>query len=103
MNKRTLPRLRKRLKLSLGGRLPAFTSDVSPFGFSAELMRTVRPGTTVHGSITVADTEFPFTGVVRWSKAAEPRLQARGRFGVRFTGIANAFFELFQRHLAPAS
>ncbi|MFT3839712.1 MAG: PilZ domain-containing protein [Myxococcaceae bacterium] len=97
MNKRTLPRLRKRLKLTLGGRLPAFTSDVSPFGFSAEVMRTVRPGTTVHGSITLGDTEFPFTGTVRWSKAAEPRLQSRGRFGVTFTGIANAFYELFAR------
>ncbi len=102
MNKRTLPRLRKRLKLSLGGRLPAFTSDVSPYGFSAELMRTVRPGTTVHGSITLGETEFPFTGVVKWSKAAEPRLQSRGRFGVRFTGIANAFFELFARTFVPA-
>jgi len=103
MNKRTLPRLRKRLKLSLGGKLPAFTSDVSPFGFSAELMRTVRPGSMVHGCITLGESEFPFTGVVRWSKAAEPRLSARGRFGVRFTGIANAFFELFAKTFAAAT
>ena len=100
MNKRLLPRLRKRLKLSLGGKLPAFTSDVSAYGFSAELMRTMRPGSTVQGCITLADQEFPFTGVVQWSKAAEPRLSARGRFGVRFTGIANAFFELFARSFA---
>jgi hypothetical protein len=95
MNKRLLPRLRRRLKLTLGGKLPAFTADVSPQGFAAEVMHVLRPGTQVHGAITLNGQEFPFTGQVAWAKAGEPRLSVRGRYGVRFTGISNAFFELF--------
>ena len=103
MNKRLLPRLRRRLKLSLGGRLPAFTADVSPRGFAVELMHVAKPGTDVHGSISIAGQDFPFTGKVCWAKAGDPRLSVRGRYGVRFTGIANRFFELFQSSwCAPA-
>jgi hypothetical protein len=102
MNKRLLPRLRRRLKLSLGGKLPAFTADVSPQGFAAELMHTLRPGTNVHGAITLDGHEFEFTGQVCWAKAGDPRMSVRGRFGVRFTGIANAFYELFAAKL-PAT
>ncbi len=96
MNKRLLPRFRRRLKLSLGGKLPAFTADVSPQGFAAEMMHVLRPGTHVHGEITLAGQEFTFTGQVCWAKAGDPRMSVRGRFGVRFTGIANGFYELFQ-------
>ena len=96
MTKRLLPRFRRRLKLALGGRLPAFTADVSPQGFAAELMHVLRPGTTVHGAITLAGKEFDFTGQVCWAKAGDPRMSVRGKFGVRFTGIANAFYELFE-------
>lgn len=95
MNKRLLPRLRRRLKLTLGGKLPAFTADVSPQGFAVEVMRITPPGTHVAGSITVQGEEFPFTGRVTWAKQGDPRMSVRGRFGVRFTGIANRFFELF--------
>ena len=95
MNKRLLPRLRRRLKLSLGGKLPAFTADVSPQGFAVEVMHIARPGTDVHGSISIQGQEFPFTGKVCWAKAGDQRMAVRGRFGVRFTGIANKFFELF--------
>ena len=98
MNKRLLPRLRRRLKISLGGKLPAFTADVSPQGFAAEAMHVLRPGTEVTGSITLHGQEFGFTGQVCWAKSGDPRLSVRGRFGVRFTGIANAFYELFARH-----
>ena len=96
MNKRVLPRFRRRLKLSLGGKLPAFTADVSPQGFAAEVMHVLRPGTTVHGAITLEGREFPFTGQVCWAKSGDPRMSVRGRFGVRFTGIANDFYALFQ-------
>ena len=96
MNKRLLPRLRRRLKLSLGGKLPAFTADVSPQGFAVEAMHISKPGTDVHGSISIAGQEFNFTGKVCWAKAGDQRMSVRGRFGVRFTGIANQFFELFQ-------
>lgn len=96
MNKRLLPRLRRRLKLSLGGKLPAFTADVSPQGFAVEVMHIARPGTDVQGSISIGGQEFPFTGKVCWAKAGDQRISVRGRYGVRFTGIANQFFELFQ-------
>ena len=95
-NKRFVPRQRRRLKISLGGRLPAFTADVSPGGFSAELMHVLRPGTTVHGTIALADQSFDFTGQVTWAQAGEPRMSLRGRMGVRFTGIPNAFFEAYR-------
>lgn len=95
-NKRFVPRQRRRLKLSLGGKLPAFTADVSPGGFSVEMMNVLRPGLTVHGTLTLANREFPFTGEVSWARAGDPRLSVRGRIGVRFTGIANEFYELFR-------
>jgi hypothetical protein len=96
MNKRLLPRLRRRLQVWLGDR-PAFTSDVSTGGFALELMSTLLPGSMVHGQLRVGERELPFTGTVTWSKKAEPRLQVRGRAGVRFTGIDPSFFELFPR------
>jgi hypothetical protein len=96
MNKRLLPRLRRRLQVWLGDR-PAFTSDVSTGGFALELMATLLPGTMVHGQLRLGEREVPFTGTVTWSKKAEPRLQVRGRAGVRFTGVDPSFFELFQR------
>jgi hypothetical protein len=96
MNKRLLPRLRRRVRVWLGER-PAYTSDLSPAGFALELMATLIPGTMVHGSLTIGGAEVPFTGTVTWSKRAEPRLQVRGRAGVRFSGIDPRFFELFPR------
>ena len=98
-NRRFVPRQRRRLKISLGGKLPAFTADVSPGGFSAEMMQVLRPGLQVHGAITLAGKEFPFTGEVSWARAGDPRMSVRGRVGVRFTGIANEFFELFRSEL----
>jgi hypothetical protein len=98
-NKRFVPRQRRRFKITLGGRLPAFTADLSPGGFSCDLMQVPRPGTTVRGSITFAEREFEFTGEVSWARAGDPRLSLRGRVGVRFTGIANEFFELFRDEL----
>ena len=95
-NKRFVPRERRRLKIALGGRLPAFTADVSPGGFACEMMHVPRPGTTLHGSITLESRELPFTGEVTWAQAGDPRMSVRGRVGVRFTGIAPEFFEWFR-------
>jgi hypothetical protein len=121
-NRRFIPRLRRRLRIALAGApgsghapadadpatatqpaftQPAFTQDVSPGGLALELPRVPRPGTTVHGTLPLGGEEYPFTGVVVWAKAGEPRLQVRGRVGVRFTGIANAFFEAYQRAARP--
>lgn len=99
-NRRFVPRQRRRLKISLGGKLPAFTADVSPGGFAVELMHVPRPGTLVHGHLHLADREFPFTGEVTWAKAGDPRMSVRGRIGVRFTGIDNDFFTLFRDTLS---
>ena len=98
-NKRFVPRQRRRLKVSLGGRLPSFTADVSPGGFACEMMNVPRPGTMVHGSLTFDSQEFPFTGEVSWAQAGDPRLSLRGRVGVRFTGIANDFFVRFREDM----
>jgi hypothetical protein len=95
-NKRFVPRQRRRFKIALGGKMPAFTADVSPGGFAAEMMQVLRPGMSVHGSITLDSREFPFTGQVSWAKAGDPRMSVRGRVGVRFTGIENDFYTLLR-------
>ncbi len=96
--KRFIPRQRKRFKLSLGGgKLPSFTADVSPGGFAVEVAHVQRPGTETHGHLHVEGREFPFTGVVSWAQQGDPRLSVRGRMGIRFTGIDNDFFAVFQR------
>ena len=100
MNHRLLPRLRRRLKIKLGA-LQTFTADVSPRGFAAELMQTLRPGADLHGSIELCGEVFEFTGIVCWAKQGEPRMQVRGRFGVRFTGISNTFFKLLDSAYRP--
>lgn len=101
MNKRVMPRLRKRLKLSLGERL-AFTADVSPTGLAVELMATLTPGATVHGTLVLDDEELPFTGLVQWVRRAEPRLRVQGKAGVRLTGVAPRYFRLFESLAAAA-
>ena len=57
----------------------------------------MKVGSTVQGALTMEGREFVFTGKVTWATYGEPRLSLRGRFGVRFTGIANEFFEVFAR------
>jgi hypothetical protein len=93
-NKRRMPRHRKRLLVEVAGS-PMFTVDVSPGGFSYESMSVHPPGTMVHGRIRVNGNDIAFTGQVAWAKASEPRLQMRGRMGIRFTGVDNAFYALF--------
>lgn len=94
---RFLPRQRRKLKISLGARYPAFTADVSAGGFSVDTASPARVGTAVEGSITVDGREFPFGGEVTWSQRGDPRMSIRGRMGVRFTEIDFAFFELLLR------
>lgn len=90
---RSSPRLRRRCKVDLkagdaGTNSAAFTIDVSPGGFCAELMRVPSPGMQVQGSIVIAGKEYPFSGKIAWARAGEPRVNLRGRIGVTFTGIA---------------
>lgn len=60
------------------------------------MQNSLRPGTDLHGSIELGGEEFTFTGKVAWAKRGEPRMNIRGRFGVCFTGISNAFFQSFK-------
>ena len=79
------------------GQFTAFTVDISAGGFCVELMRIYPPGSDVEGKLTLGDQEFAFTGKVAWAKASDPRLNQRGRMGIRLTGIDNAYYRLFDR------
>ncbi len=94
-HKRTVTRLRRRLALTLADCGHLFTRDVAPGGFAAELMRPLRPGSSVVGAIRLGTESFDFTGQVVWARQGEPRLNVRSQIGVRFTGIANAYFQRF--------
>lgn len=96
INKRLMPRQRRRFRVELEGNL-LFTVDVSPGGFCAESMRVLPPGTQVRGRIRINEQELDFTGLIAWAKASEPRLQLRGRMGIRLTGAPPAYFGLFQK------
>ena len=64
-------------------------------------MQALRPGTIQHGSIELCGEAFDYTGQVCWAKSGEPRMNKRGRIGVRFTGIPNAFFQLLKSAYLP--
>lgn len=97
-SKRKIERLRRRLRFSANGSA-GFTVDISPGGFCAELMKVPIPGTSVNGALELQGERFDYQGTVRWAMAGEPRIGHRGRIGIQFTSISNAFFELYQRHL----
>lgn len=90
-NKRFMARQRKRLRVEFAGS-PSFTIDISPGGLCVESMRPVTPGSHVTGKIRLANDDLEFTGVVCWAKAAEPRLQIRGRMGIRFTSVPPQYY-----------
>ncbi len=94
---RAQPRHRRRLSVSLGERLPAFTADVSPGGFSGEMAGVFMPGSTVHGSILMGRTRYSFEGEVRWAHPGNPSLSLRSRFGVRFTRIPQALRDVLEK------
>ncbi|MBX5481226.1 MAG: PilZ domain-containing protein [Myxococcaceae bacterium] len=93
-NKRALPRTRRRLRIEFAG-TPAFTVDVSPGGFCTEAMRVLPPGSPVSGRIRVHGRDVEFHGVVAWAKPGDPRLQLRGRMGVKLSHPAAPYLELF--------
>jgi PilZ domain len=90
---RATPRHRRRLRGSLGV-TPFFTADISAGGFGVEILRTPAPGTPVDGTIRLAGAEVPFAGLVIWARAGSPRLNLRGRIGVRFTSLPAAAAKL---------
>lgn len=91
---RLQPRKRRRLSVSVGDR-KAFTCDISPGGFCVETMFTQAPGTDVTGSLELEAGPVPFTGKVAWVFHGDLRAHQRGRMGVRLTGIAGDYYQLF--------
>jgi hypothetical protein len=98
---RSSPRHKRRLRVSVGS-TPLFTSDVSAGGFSAEILRTPAPGTAVAGTLRLADAEVPYAGQVVWTRAGSPRLNLRGRIGVRFTSLPTAAARLLAAPSLPS-
>jgi hypothetical protein len=92
-DKRRYPRERKRAKVVMGG-TPLFTVDLSSGGFCVELLRVLKPGSPVGGTITYHGQTFDFSGHVAWAKEGDIRLGLRGRMGVEFSAISPDFFTL---------
>jgi hypothetical protein len=74
-----------RLPVSLGGRLPAITADVSSAGCRLELPQVFIPGSLVHGYVLHGEKELPFRGEVVWAKPGDPRASVYSAQGIRFT------------------
>jgi hypothetical protein len=94
-------RRRRRLPVTLGGRLAAITAEVSGMGFSAEMPQVFLPGSKVHGTINCGDRDLPFRGVVSWAEPGHPNLSIASRFGVRFTAEVEGLADLLDRNLPP--
>ncbi len=78
-----------RLPVSLGGKLPALTADVSEEGIRAELMMHVfLPGSKIHGYVLHGEQELPFRGEVTWAQAGNPQASLQSEVGVRFTELS---------------
>ena len=97
LSRRTTVRRSVRLPLSLGGRLPALTADVSRGGFQAELPQVFLPGSRVHGYFLVEECEVPFAGRVEWAEAGNPQLSVFSRIGVRFDTTPQGLEAMFRK------
>lgn len=86
-----------RLAMSIGGKLPALTADVSRGGFQAELPQVFVPGSVLHGYFLVDDREVPFRGKVEWAEPGNPQLSVFSRIGVCFDQTPQGLEPLFQR------
>ena len=84
-------RMSRWLNVSLGGRLRAVTTDVSEFGFAAELDPVFVPGSVVDGQIQVRGKTFAFKGTVAWAAPGSKLKNARSRIGVHFDEISQEF------------
>ena len=89
-------RLSRWLNVSLGGRLRAVTTDVSEFGFCAELDPVFVPGSRIDGELRVRDRVFPFRGEVAWAEPGNRLQSSRSRIGVRFEEISADFYGCLQ-------
>ncbi len=82
------------------GTINSYTADVSAGGFSLEAMTILPPGTEISGKLILGSQEFSFTGQVVWAKFGEPRLNKRGRMGVKFLQVADGFNALMNEGTA---
>jgi len=74
--------------VSLGGKLPALTADVSLSGCRLELPQVFLPGSKVHGFVLHGDVELPFQGQVVWAQPGDPRASVYSAQGIRFTKVS---------------
>lgn len=91
--KRQSARQRKRFRVTVD-RTSSFTLDVGAGGFATEMMRVLPPGTPVMGQIRLSEVDVVYVGEVAWSKPGDPRMNLRGRMGVRFARIRPDFASL---------
>jgi PilZ domain len=96
-SRRSTVRRSFRLPLSIGGKLPALTADVSRGGFQAELPQVFMPGSVIHGYFLVNDSEVHFRGKVEWAEPGNPQLSVFSRIGVCFDEMPNGLEPLFQK------
>lgn len=92
-DKRQSARQRKRFRVTVD-RTSSFTLDVGAGGFATEMMRVLPPGTPVMGQIRLSEVDVVYVGEVAWSKPGDPRMNLRGRMGVRFSRIRPDFVSL---------
>ncbi|MBI3186131.1 MAG: PilZ domain-containing protein [Myxococcales bacterium] len=88
-----------RLPVSLGGRLPALTADVSAAGLQLELPQVFLPGAQVHGYVLHEEAELPFRGEVAWARPGNPEQSLYSAVGVKFTYTSPGLKELLYRAL----
>jgi hypothetical protein len=86
MTPRTGARARRRLRVTIGG-TATFTQSLGAGGFSVEVMRVLPRGSPVQGTMRVGERDFDYAGDVAWVKPGDPRINLRGRMGVRFTQL----------------
>jgi hypothetical protein len=77
-----------------------FTHSLGVGGFSAEVMRVLPRGSPVQGTMRVGEKGFDYVGEVVWVKPGDPRINLRGRIGVRFTQLNAEARRLIEAALA---
>ena len=90
-----------RLPVSLGGKLPALTADVSPDGFRVELPQVFLPGSKLDGWVLDGDCQLGFRGEVTWAQPGNPQLSLYSEMGVRFTEVSPELATLLARKPTP--
>lgn len=84
-------RIARWFNVTLGGKLRAVTTDVSEFGFCAELDPVFLPGSVIDGQIQVRGRTFPFKGTVAWARAGSRLKNSRSQIGVHLEDISEEF------------